>query len=421
MKRGLIAATAVAGMLVGVAACGSGGEKTGADGFKGQKLTVWVMSGSNPAQWTEQVSAQFKKKTGATVEFKVQQWNGIQQKLSTALSEETPPDVVEIGNTQTAAYAQAGALAELGDLKKEIGADWNEAFNKSSLVDGKQYALPWFAGNRVVMYNKKIWAEVGLKGTPKTRNELFKAFDTIKKKTDAEPLYLPGQNWYFFDGLTIGTGADLVKRQGGKWVSNLGDPKVAKAMDIYKQYQAFSTAPKNKDEATPQQGEVFAKGRTGAVIAMGYEAATALKANPGMKKDIGFFTIPGETADKPEGVFLGGSNFAVAGMGKKQELAKEFLKVALSKQNDRQMVKESGWTPKSPDLADAGKENPAVAAAAPAAEKSGGTTPLISQWAAVENLPNPIKSYMTAVLGGKSPADAAKDIESEINARLAKQ
>ncbi|GAA2303186.1 extracellular solute-binding protein [Streptomyces caniferus] len=422
MKRGLIAATAVAGMLVGVAACGSGGgNAAGADGFKGRKLTVWVMSGSNPAQWTKQVSEQFRKKTGATVDFKVQQWNGIQQKLSTALSEDSPPDVVEIGNTQTAAYAKAGALAELGDLKKEIGSDWNDAFNKASLVDGKQYALPWYAGNRVVMYNKKIWARAGLKGTPTTRSELFKAFGAIKKKTDAEPLYLPGQNWYFFDGLTIGTGADLVKKQGGRWVSNLGDPKVAKAMDLYRQYQAFSTAPKNKDEATPQQAEVFAKGRTGAVIAMGYEAATAVKANPEIKKDIGFFTIPGETADKPEGVFLGGSNFAVAGMGKNQELAKEFLKVALSKQNDGQMVKEAGWTPKSADLAGAAQENPAAAAAAPAAEKSGGTTPLIPQWAAVENVPNPVKSYMTAVLGGKSPADAAKDIASEINARLAKQ
>ncbi|MFG2211455.1 extracellular solute-binding protein [Streptomyces sp. NPDC048638] len=421
MKRGLIAATAVAGMLVGVAACGSSGGKAGADGFKGQKLTVWVMSGSNPAQWSKQVSAQFKKKTGATVEFKVQQWNGIQQKLSTALSEDAPPDVVEIGNTQTAAYAKAGALADLGDLKKDIGADWNDAFNKASLVDGKQYALPWYAGNRVVMYNKKIWAEAGLTGTPRTRNALFKAFDTIKKKTDAEPLYLPGQNWYFFDGLTIGTGADLVKKQGGRWVSNLGDPKVSKAMDIYRQYQSFSTAPKNKDEATPQQAEVFAKGKTGAVIAMGYEAATAIKANPDIKKDIGFFTIPGETAAKPEGVFLGGSNFAVAGMGKNQELAKEFLKIALSKQNDAQMVKEVGWTPKSPDLADAAKGNPAALAAAPAAEKAGGTTPLIPQWAAVENLPNPIKSYMTAVLGGKSPADAAKGVESEINTRLAKE
>ncbi|KIZ14171.1 extracellular solute-binding protein [Streptomyces natalensis] len=421
MKRGLIAATAVAGMLVGVAACGSGDGNAGADGFQGKKLTVWVMSGSNPAQWTKQVSAQFKKKTGATVEFKVQQWNGIQQKLSTALSEDTPPDVVEIGNTQTAAYAKAGALADLGDLKKQIGADWNDAFNKAATVDGKQYALPWYAGNRVVMYNKKIWAQAGLKDTPKTRGELFKDLSAIKKKTDAEPLYLPGQNWYFFDGLTIGTGADLVRKQGGKWVSNLGDPKVAKAMDVYKQYRSFSTAPRNKDEATPQQADVFAKGKTGAIIAMGYEAAEAVKTNPSIKQDIGYFTIPGETADKPEGVFLGGSNFAVAGMGRNQELAKEFLKIALSKQNDAQMVKESGWTPKSPAVAAAAKENPAAAAAAPAAAKSGGTTPLIPQWAAVENVPNPIKSYMTAVLGGKSPAAAAKDVEADINARLAKE
>ncbi len=108
-------------------------------------------------------------------------------------------------------------------------------------------------------------------------------------------------------------------------------------------------------------------------------------------------------------------------MGRNQELAKEFLKIALSKQNDAQMVKESGWTPKSPAVAAAAKENPAAAAAAPAAAKSGGTTPLIPQWAAVENVPNPIKSYMTAVLGGKSPAAAAKDVEADINARLAKE
>ncbi|MGW2714906.1 sugar transporter, partial [Streptomyces sp. NPDC001356] len=50
-----------------------------------------------------------------------------------------------------------------------------------------------------------------------------------------------------------------------------------------------------------------------------------------------------------------------------------------------------------------------------------GTTPLIPEWGAVENNPNPIKSYMTAVLNGKSPADAAKQVEGEINKRLAQQ
>ena len=59
MKRKLIAAIGVAGMMIGVAACGcdDGGSdstaKSGADGFKGQTLTVWAMDGSTPAQWTE--------------------------------------------------------------------------------------------------------------------------------------------------------------------------------------------------------------------------------------------------------------------------------------------------------------------------------------------------------------------------------
>ncbi|WP_030823079.1 extracellular solute-binding protein [Streptomyces hygroscopicus] len=422
MKRGLIAATGVAAMLVSVAACGSDGDddKAGADGFKGQTLTVWAMDGSTPDGWTKDVKAAFEKKTGATLKIETQQWNGIQQKVTTALSESDPPDVLEIGNTQTPSYAQTGGLAELGDLKKSIGADWAESLNKSAVYDGKQYAAPWYAANRVVVYNKKIWAEAGIKDTPKTRTEFFRDLDAIKKKTDAEPIYLPGQNWYFFDGLTIGTGADLVKKSGDKWVSNLADPKVGKAMDIYKQYQSFSQAPKDKDEATPQQGEVFAKGKSGAFIGMPWEAGVAIKANPKIEKDIGYFTIPGETAGKPEGVFLGGSNLAVAAGSDKQELAKEFLKIALNDTYEGQLAKEGGVIPNKESLQEQLKGNPAAQAAAPAAA-SGGTTPLIPEWAPVENAPNPIKTYMTAVLNGKSPAAAAKSVEGEMNKRLSQE
>ncbi|WP_030264293.1 extracellular solute-binding protein [Streptomyces violens] len=416
MKRGLIAATAVAGMLVSVAACGSG-ESAGADEAS---LTVWVMDGSTPPGWTKDVTAAFEKKTGAKLNIEIQKWNGIQQKITTALSEENPPDVIEVGNTQTPAYAKTSGLAELDDLKKEIGADWTPSLNKSAVYEGKQYAAPWYAANRVVVYNKKIWAEAGVKGTPKTRTEFFKDLDLIEKKTDAEPLYLPGQNWYFFDGLTIGTKANLVKKQGGKWVSNLADPKVAKAMDIYKQYQSFSKAPKDKDEATPQQGEVFAKGKTGAFIGMGWESGIAIKANPKIEKDIGYFTIPGETAGTPEGVFLGGSNLAVAAGSQKQDLAKKFLKIALSDKYEAQLAEEGGVIPNKESLQNALKGNPAAEAAAPAVA-GGGTTPLIPEWGAVENPPNPIKTYMTAVLSGKTPMDAARQVEGEFNKRLGQQ
>ncbi|MEU2871036.1 extracellular solute-binding protein [Streptomyces olivoreticuli] len=422
MKRGLIAATGVAAMLVSVAACGSSDSDKGSgdSGSKDKSLTVWFMDGSNPAGWTKSVQAEFEQQTGAKLNIQIQKWNGIQQKLTTALSESSPPDVIEVGNTQTPSYAQTGGLADLGDLKKEIGGDWTESLNKPSVFEGKQYAAPWYAANRVVIYNKRIWADAGIKDVPKTRDEFFKDLDAIQKKGDAEPLYLPGQNWYFLDGLTIGTGADLVKKDGKKYVSNLGDPKVSKAMDIYKQYQAFSKAPKDKDEATPQQADIFAKGKTGAFIGMGYEAQTAIKANPAIEKEIGYFTIPGETADKPEGVFLGGSNLAIAEGSKKQDLAREFLKIALSDKNEGALAKEVGNIPNKDSLLASVKGNPAAEAAAPAA-KGGGTTPLIPEWAEVENAPNPIKAYMTAVLGGKSPEEAAKQVEGDMNKRLSKK
>ncbi|MER7997507.1 extracellular solute-binding protein [Streptomyces sp. NPDC095613] len=423
MKRKLIAAIGVVGMLAGVAACGSGDDgdaKTGADGFKGQTLTVWAMDGSTPDGWTKDVTAAFEKKTGAKLKFEVQQWNGIQQKLTTALSEANPPDVFEIGNTHTPAYAETGGLADLTDLKKEIGADWTESLNESSVVDGRQYAAPWYFANRVVIYNKSVFKEAGVTAPPKTRDEFFAALDAIKAKGKAEPVYLPGQNWYFFDGLLIGKGADLVKKDGDKWVSNLADPKVGEAMALYKKYADYSKAPKDKDEATPQQADVFAKGKTGAFFGMGWEAATAIKANPAIEKEIGYFTIPGDTADKPEGVFLGGSNLAVAEGSEKKELAKEFLKIALSDTFEGQLAKEGGVIPNKDALQDQLAGNAAAEAAAPAA-KVGGTTPLIPEWAAVENAPSPIKAYMTAFLNGKSHAEAAAQVEGEFNKRLAQK
>ncbi|MFG2945329.1 extracellular solute-binding protein [Streptomyces adustus] len=422
MKRKLVAAIGIAGMIFSVAACGGKGDDKAASGGsnKGQTLTVWVMDGSAPDQWQKDVAAAFEKKTQAKVKFEVQQWNGIQQKLTTALSEENPPDVFEIGNTQTPAYAKTGGLAELADLKSSIGADWTAALNNSSVFENKQYAAPWYFANRVVIYNKKVWADAGIKDTPKTRDEFYADLKQIGSKTKAEPIYLPGQNWYHFVGLTIGEGAELVKKDGDKYVSNLADPKVAAAMETYKKFQALSKAPKDKDEATPQQGEVFGKGNVGAIIGMGWEAGTAIKANPAIEKEIGYFTIPGATADKPEGVFLGGSNLAVAAGSKKQELAKEFLKIALSDQYEGELAKINGVIPNKESLQSNLSGNAAAEAAAPAAA-GGGTTPLIPEWAAVENAPNPVKTFMTAVLNGKSPAEAAKQVEGDFNKRLAQQ
>ncbi|KRV47134.1 sugar transporter [Wenjunlia vitaminophila] len=431
MKRkrsAVVAGVVIMALSVGLSACGSDGDGDGdsasepakPEDFAGKTLTVWFMDGSNPDQWTKDITAEFEKKTGAKLKIEVQQWNGIQQKLTTALSESSPPDVFEIGNTQTPSYAVTGGLADLTEIKDDLGAgQWTESLSESTVYEGKQYAAPWYFANRMVIYNKDIWRQAGIKGTPKTRDEFYAALDKIKK-IGKEPLYLPGQNWYVFDGLIIEKEADLVRKDGDTWVSNLGDPKVGEAMEVYRKLQSYSKAPKDKDEATPQQNEVFAKGDVGAFIGMGWEANTAIEANPALKEKLGYFTLPGETADKPAGVFVGGSNLAVAHNSKNPELAREFLKLAVSNTFESALAKENAVIPNTSSLNYVLDGNPAAKAAAPAVP-FGGTTPLIPQWAAVENEPNPIKSYMTAVLNGKSHEEAAKDVEDEINKRLSQQ
>jgi maltose-binding protein MalE len=47
------------------------------------------------------------------VNVQIQEWTNINTKISTALSQNDPPDVVEIGNTDVPLFAAAGALSDI--------------------------------------------------------------------------------------------------------------------------------------------------------------------------------------------------------------------------------------------------------------------------------------------------------------------
>ncbi|MGQ4512259.1 extracellular solute-binding protein [Streptomyces sp. DW26H14] len=425
MKRKLIGAIGVAGMMIGVAACGGsgGGDNKASGADAGNTITVWLMSGSNPPNWTKQITAAYEKKyPGKKVKIAVQPWDGIQQKLTTALSEDTPPDVIEVGNTQTPYYAQTGGLKDLSGDKAALGASsWLPAMAKSSVYDGKQIAVPWYAASRVVVYNKKIWSGAGITTPPKTQDELFKDLGKIQAKGTKDALYLPGQDWYAFDGMLLDAGADLVKKSGDTYKANLDTPQAAQAINLYKKLNSYGTAPKDKDEATPQQSDVFAKGDVGAFIGLGWEGAGALAKNPKLKDQIGYFPLPGKTAAKTSAVFLGGSNLAISQGTKNPKGAMNFLKLAMSDQFEGALAKEGGVVPNKAALNSnlAGNDFGTVSAAAAA---NGGTTPLIPEWGSVENAPNPITTlFMTGVLQGQSPSAAAQKADTEMDKRLSQK
>ncbi|MGW6915147.1 extracellular solute-binding protein [Kitasatospora sp. NPDC054939] len=421
MKRQLIAAVGVAAMVVGLAACGSDGDKKSSDGssaaaknYNGKTLTVWLMDGTAPKGWTDSVKADFEAAyPGAKVNFQTQQWDGIGAKVTTALSEGSV-DILEIGNTQTAGYAASGGLADLTKDKADLGGnDWAANLNESAVQDGKQYAAPWLFTNRVVAYNKDLWTKAGIAAAPKTLDEFYAALEKLKSSgATNEPLYLPGQSWYAYFGLLTTEGGKLAKKEGDKWVGGLSTPEAQRALETYKKLQSYSTAPKNTDEAKPQQSELFAKGDVGSIISLPWEVAPAVKALGADK--IGYFPLPGKTADKASSVFLGGSNLAVSELSKNKDLAKGLLKIALNDKHET-LVAQAGNVPNKVALNS--QVSGDFAKAALPASTNGAITPNVPTWANVENNPNPIKDFLTGALTGDFAA-AAKKADDEIAKRL---
>ncbi|MBW1603024.1 extracellular solute-binding protein [Streptomyces sp. JJ66] len=421
MRRKLIAAIGVAAMM-GVAACGSGGEDTlSTDGD--QKLTVWVMDGSAPEEWVTELNKEFEAAhEGVTVDVQEQQWNGIQERITTSLSEDAPPDILELGNTQTAGYAVTGGLADLTGLKDELGYDsWNEGMLPSAELDGKLYAAPWYAANRAVIYDKSIFEDAGVE-VPQTREEWVEGLRKIDEKTDAQPIYLPGQSWYVYAGFLWDEGGKLAVEDGDQWKGTLATPEGEAAMNFYEELQSFSTAPKDTDEATPQQStDIVPKGDVASWIGLGWEAGGAIAAieEAGGEADFGYFPIPGKTADQPGHVFFGGSNLAVSERSQNKELAQEWLKLATSEKWMKKYAEATGGAllPNS-EAAQVTPEPGSFAEAMVKAADVGRITPVTPGWANVETDPNPIKQYLTNALNGTDPQKAGDQADEVITERI---
>lgn len=400
-------------------------------------LTVWLMNGSAPDDLTKALNTEFQAAhPGVTVKYEVQQWNGIVSRLNGALAAPQPPDIVETGNTQTANYAAAGALMDLTDKRADLGggssadsssADeaWLGGLNDSSIWDGKLYAVPFYAGNRIVIYNKDQFAAAGIDPASITSKDKLiaaakKLQDANKSVADYSGLYLPGQNWYALMSFIEDHGGQIAVNEGGTWKGTLDTPEAQAGIQDYVDYfKAGSTGPADNDEQNPEQATVIANGKAGMMIANLWELGTAETRNAAITGKLGVFAIPSSTDGKTAPVFLGGSNLGIAAGSQNQDLAIDWVKLMAGEKYQKLMIA-AGNVPNSKTLAkDATSDNANLAVAAGAAAAGSFVTPQDPRWASVEAGANPLKDMLTKVLTGKaSIADAAKAANDEINARM---
>ncbi|MGY3784241.1 extracellular solute-binding protein [Streptomyces antibioticus] len=412
MKLRMLAGVCALVLAGGISACGgSGSSGDSADGTT--TIDVWLMRDSVSARFQKEFVAGFESAhPDIKVKVQIQEWDGIGEKVTAALASNDAPDVIETGNTQVAQFAQSGGLLDLSDKVDELGGkDWLRGLAEPGAYEGKQYGIPYYAANRVVIYRTDLFEKAGVDPAAiRTRDQWITATEKLNQ-AGTQGIYLPGQTWYALAGFIWDEGGDLATESGGSWKGTLDTPEALRGMDFYKELQALGKGPRDSDEAEPPQAEVMAQGKVAQIISTPGGANVVIESNPELKGKLGFFPIPGKTADKPGSVFIGGSDLVIPAASGKPDAAFTFVKELTGDTWQRKLAQAMSYVPNKTTLADAVASDPGTAAMA-AGAAVGRATPNTPGWAAVE-AKNPIKDYMTAVLtGADARTEAAKASES---------
>jgi multiple sugar transport system substrate-binding protein len=165
MRRVAIAvATLVA--LVASAGCGGSGGSSSSNG----KVTIVMWHGqSSPAnKQLAGLAAQFMK---AHPDITIQMssggttTDGMLQKVTAALAADTYPDIAYIYGSWGSNIARSSKVADIKDIVSQPKYKWDDFWPNERArltVDGKVIGFPAVVDNLVVMYNKKIFAKLGI-------------------------------------------------------------------------------------------------------------------------------------------------------------------------------------------------------------------------------------------------------------------
>ena len=278
MKARIFAAVALAAALSVVVSTASGGNKS-AGKASASSITVWLMSDAQngwPAAVANATNQFQSQHSGVDVNVQYQSWDSVLQKFDASIAAGDTPDVIELGNSQTAKYMAAGAFQAIQPKNYPNSSTWLAGLKQSCTYGGKTYCVPYYAGARAVIYRKDLYRSVGFRSPPKTYAKFLAVNSKLMKKygknSNFSAFYEPGQNWYVAMSFVADYGGQIATNKGGKWKGTLNSPAGIKALTAFKgMVLKFSRASKTNDEAHPYPSIPFAKSRAASFIGNGWE------------------------------------------------------------------------------------------------------------------------------------------------------
>lgn len=397
-------------------------ESAPADGEGGESIRLWLNGGDTPDELVDYAITEFNKiHPNVEVQFERQQWTGIVEKLTTSLSSSDSPDLVEFGNTQAQTFEAAGAVIDLTEHREELGGDdLLQSLLEAGTYEGQLYAVPYYAGARIMIYRTDLFEEAGIE-VPTTLDEMLAAGAALKAANADVPnfsgIYLPGRNWYAVLSFIWANGGDIATLDGDQWVGQLDSPGSIAGLEYFKQvFDTANGAPADGDDANDYLA--FCNGEVGMMPAPGWKPGQILNPDdgcPDMEANIGVFAMPGIETGTTAPVFLGGSNLAIPTNSEHPDLALDLLKIMVSPGYQSQFAAAGTIPALKSELANVSGSDAAIAQAT-AAENSR-FVPTSENWAAVEAAFT-LQDMLTEIAQGGDIAAAAAAADGAIEAQL---
>ena len=428
MKRSIASAVVLATSVAVLAtACssssksGSGGSGATTDG-KGKTVTVWLQSDAQKG-WpavVDQANSRFEQQTGAKVKVEWQQWSNYTTKLDSTFAGSTAiPDVVELGNTQTASYIAGGAFSSLNKSDFQNSGTWLKGLEESGTSpSGTLEAVPYYAGSRVVIYRKDLWTAAGVTTLPTTLDELYTDLDKIKaansKDAAFSAFYMPGKNWYAAMSFVYGASGSIATSSGGKWTGALESSQAQQGLANWAKLAThYSTGGATKDEA--DQDNIMAQGHVAAILGNGWEVGSVIDpktGNPKLAPDLSTFPMPGTAAGQYTPSFLGGSDLAVPQKASNKGLGAEWIKIYTDTTSQTALAKFA--IPNTTALLSVYEQQAQANQSTGEAAKNTWFVPNTPNWANVES-GNVLQNMLESIATNKSSiADATKSADTQI-------
>ncbi|TIW63968.1 MAG: sugar ABC transporter substrate-binding protein, partial [Mesorhizobium sp.] len=302
----------------------------------------------------QKLSPEWEKATGNKVNWVTLEENVLRERVTTDIATKGGQfDVLTIGGYETPIWGKAGWLTSLNDLGDDYDYDDLIAPVRNGLtVDGKLYAVPFYAESSFTLYRKDLFDAAGLKMPEQpTYDQITEFADKLTDKSKEQyGLCLRGKPGWGENMAFVGT---LVNTFGGQWFDMDWKPQInsdawKKAIGWYVDTMKKDGPPGISSNGFNENQTLFASGH----CAMWIDATSAAGRvyDPKQSKvadKVAFAKAP--VAVTPNGSAWGWAwSLAIPASTKKADAAKSFVKWATSKAYVQRVGETEGWVAAPP-------------------------------------------------------------------------